>query len=148
METLSAEALNHFDKIGLAFGVGLGIAFAVEAGLPLAHHAEHAVIENYGDNREVVADRRAGFVHIHMERTVAGDMDHALVGAGHLRTDCGAVAVTHCAKSPACQEVMRGCVLQILRRPHLMLTDVGDINCVFVGIFANGAHKLVRRNMV
>lgn len=100
VEALTAEALNHFDKIGFTFGVGLGIAFAVEAGLPLAHHAEHAVIENHSYNRQIVADSGAGLVHIHMERTVAGDMDHALVGAGNLRTNCGAVAVTHCAKSP------------------------------------------------
>ena len=77
---LAAEAFNHLDKIRFTLGIGLGIAFTVEASLPLAHHTEHTVIKNHGDNRQIVTDCRARLVQIHMERAVARDMHHAFFG--------------------------------------------------------------------
>ncbi len=44
-----AEALGQLDEVGLAVGVGLGEALAIESGLPLAHHAKHLIVEDDRD---------------------------------------------------------------------------------------------------
>ncbi len=116
--------------------------------MPLTHHAEHAVVKNDGNNRQIVADRRAGFVEIHMERAVARDMYHALFGESKLRTDCRTVAVPHRTESAACQEIARARMVNILRRPHLVLTDVRDINGFFICSLTNCTHQFVRCNAV
>ena len=46
--------------------IGVGIALAVKAGLPLAHHAQHRVVEDDRDDGQLVADGGAGFVQVHV----------------------------------------------------------------------------------
>ena len=82
-------------------GVGLGEALTVEGGLPLAHHAKHLIVEDDGDDGQLVADSSAGFVEVHVEGAVAGEHDHPLAAAQrHLCADGCAVAEAHGAEAP------------------------------------------------
>ena len=71
--------LGQLDEVGLAVGVGLGEALAIESGLPLAHHAKHLIVEDDRDDGQLVADSSAGFVEVHVEGAVAGEHDHPLI---------------------------------------------------------------------
>ncbi len=61
----------------------------------------------------------------HLERAVAGQADHALVGIGELRADGGGQAEAHRAQSAGSDPLARAVALEILRGPHLMLSHIG-----------------------
>ena len=125
--------------------VCVGVALLVEGRLPLAHHAEHLIVENYRDDGQVVADGSAGLVQVHVERAVARQHDDAGISAQrHLCADGRAVAEAHCAQTAAGQEAAGFRVVQILRCPHLVLADVGDVNGLGACLIADLINDLVR----
>ena len=83
-------------------GIGAGIAFAVEHGLPLAHHAQHLIVKDHRNDGQLIAYGGAALVEIHVERAITRKVDHPLVFAQrHLRADGCAVAIAHGAQAAA-----------------------------------------------
>ena len=62
-----------------------------------------------------------------MKRTVAGKVNNRLIRIGYFCAYCGSVSISHSSETAACKEVARLNVTYILRRPHLMLSDVSDV---------------------
>ena len=140
---LQPKALGQLDEIRLAVGVGLG-ALAVEGGLPLAHHAQHLIVEDDRDDGQLIADGGAGFVQVHVEGTVAREHDHPLVAAQcHLGTDGGAVAEAHGAEAAAGDEAAALGVADVLGGPHLVLAHVGDVDGLRAALIAHLADDLM-----
>ncbi len=144
MVALQAKALGHLDEVGLAVGVGLGKALAVECGLPLADHAQYLIVEDDGDDGQLVADCGTGLIEVHMEGAVAGEHDHPLVPAQcHLCADGGTVAKAHGAQAAAGDEAPALGVADVLCRPHLVLAHVGDVYGLGAALVADLADDLM-----
>ena len=112
----------------------MGVMPVIEQRLPLTNHPEHAVVHDDDHNGHVVADRGGKLVQVHPEAAVACDEDAAFPRTV-CRTDCRAEAVTHGSKSAAGCKSARCPEDEILRRPHLMLTDIRADGGVFTEIF-------------
>ena len=139
-----SEALGQLDEVGLAVGVGLGEALAIESGLPLAHHAKHLIVEDDRDDGQLVADSSAGFVEVHVEGAVAGEHDHPLVAAQrHLCADGCAVTEAHGAEAAAGDEAAALGVADVLCRPHLVLAHIGDVDRLGAALVADLADDLM-----
>ena len=125
-------------------GVGLAVALAVEGGLPLTDHAQHRVVEDDRDDGQLIADSGAGFVEVHVEGAVAGEHHHPLVAAQrHLCADGCTVAEAHGSQTAAGNESAALGVADILRRPHLVLTHIGNIYGLGAALVAHLADDLM-----
>ena len=78
-----------------------------------------------------------------MERAVARNVDNLFIRAADLCADGCAVAVAHGAKPARGQELARMAAAAILRRPHLMLSDVGDNDGVIARDVCNRTDNLM-----
>ena len=120
----ASESLDQLHEIRFASRHRIGIALFVERGLPLINHTQNGIVEDHGDDRQIVGNRRTCLIQIHVERPVSGQMHDTLIRIPKLRADCCAIAEAHGAQSAAGQEVARFRLLHILCRPHLMLSDI------------------------
>lgn len=82
-----AERLGEPDIVGLAVERGFAVSAVVEDFLPLANHAQHAVVHDDDDNGQAVGHRGRKLVEIHMEAAVAGKEHHAPFGKRALCAD-------------------------------------------------------------
>ena len=114
-----------------------------EERLPLAHHAEHAVVEEHDGDRQPIADRRGQLVQIHAEAAVAGDEHHAVSGDGG--ADGRAEAVAHGAEAAAGCKPAGAVEIGELRRPHLMLPHIGGDDGFFIFDFVDDVEHALRR---
>ena len=89
------RASASFTKSTWSFSTVCGIALSVEQRLPLAHHAQHMVVQHQLDHRDIVAGRCGDLIHVHTEAAVAGHIDHQLIRTSQLRAKAGAKAVPH-----------------------------------------------------
>ena len=113
--------------------VGLRVALLVEQRLPLAHHAQVAVVDQRHLDRHAF-DRAGGqFLVGHLEATVAVDRPHLRVRAGHLGAHGGRDGEPHGAQPAGVEPGARLLVGDELRRPHLVLADAGDVHGVRAG---------------
>ena len=67
----------------------------------------------------------AQFLNIHLDRGFARDIDDQLARVAQLRADGGGQPVTHRAKAARGQPLVRPEEVEILRRPHLVLANLG-----------------------
>src|SRR5690606_39106855 len=68
---------------------------------------------------------RLQLAQVHADTAVAVDVDHHLVRACELRADRGRQAEAHGAHAAGGQPQPRLAKIEVLRRPHLVLTDAG-----------------------
>ena len=81
-----------------------------------------------------------------MERAVARQHDDAGIPAQrHLCADGRAVAEAHCAQTAAGQEAAGFRVVQILRRPHLVLADVRCNGGILVEVLVQRHDRIAGR---
>ena len=95
---------------------------AVEAVLPLHHHAQVLVVQQQHLDRQLLRVRRRQLLHVHQERAVAINVDHLAVGKGHFGPERRGIAVAHRSQTSAGQELARVFEFIVLRCPHLVLT--------------------------
>jgi hypothetical protein len=113
------------DEVGREDGRG-GVVLLVEGLLPLADHAEEAVVDDGDVDGEALLLDGGELGGGHLEAAVAGDDPDVFLGAGELGADGGGQREAHGAEAAGGDERAQGVVLVVLRLPHLVLADVGD----------------------
>ena len=131
-DALYAERLSNLDKVCLILENGIGIPFSVEQRLPLAYHAEYVVVDNNLDDRNVVSGKCCQLIHVHTETAVTCDVDDRFVRASHFCAHGCSKTESHRSKTAGGQKRSRARITVILRRPHLMLSDIRCDNCLSV----------------
>ncbi len=121
-----AVGIGELDEIGVRIEDCGAEALAIEELLPLMNHAESAVVEDKHLHRNIVDGCGGHFLAVHLERTVAGNADNLRVGAPEGSTDGSREAESHGAQATGGNERARTLAVDELRRPHLMLADLGD----------------------
>ena len=133
-EADGAEGLGELHVVGdLGVQVRLREALVVEQLLPLAHHAEPAVVHDGDDDRDVVDDRRRELLQRHLEAAVAVDADDGRLGPAELGAERGREAEAHRAEPARGDEAAAAVDVQPLRGPHLVLADARRPDRVAVG---------------
>ena len=102
-----------------------GVAALPEELLPLADHAQVAVVQDHDLDRQAVHLGGRELLEGHLERAVAGDHDDQLVGQGHLGAEGRRQAEAHRAEAARGDPAPRPVEEVVLGGPHLVLADVG-----------------------
>ena len=108
-----------------------GVVLVVEGLLPLADHAEEAVVDDGDVDGELLLHDGGELGGGHLEAAVAGDDPDVFLGAGELRADGCGEREAHGAEAAGGDERARGFVLEVLGLPHLVLAYVGDDDGLF-----------------
>ena len=117
--------LRELDEVRVLAHVHVGVAAVPEQLLPLADHAQVAVVHDEDLDADALLGARRQLLHVHLHRAVAGDADDLLVGAADLRAHRRGQAEAHRAQAAAVDPAARPVEVEVLRRPHLVLADVG-----------------------
>ena len=102
---MESIGLSQLDEIRSPVQGGFGKPLAVNQVLPLADHAQSAVVEDHGDDGQAVVLHGAQLMAVHAEAAVTGNVDHPLVRVAHLGADGGAQAEAHGAEAAGGQEL-------------------------------------------
>ena len=120
------ERFGQLHEIRIVGKLGVRIALVVEQLLPLAHHAEGAVVHDHDLHVCTMYGGRCHFLAVHLERTVARYANDRLVGASQSSADGGREAESHGAQAAGGKERPRQFAIDELCSPHLMLANFGD----------------------
>ena len=113
----------------------------MEEFLPLADHAERAIIKEHDFHGQIVTAQRREFLQVHHDGAVAGDVDDAGIGKRELRADGRGQAETHGAEAAAA-EMLRGMTeMKVLGDPHLVLANVAGDDAVLAGAIGKSFQK-------
>ena len=139
--------LGELDEIRQRLGVGMGIAPTVQQFLPLPHHAHVLVVEDEDLDRQIVLHCSRHFLHGHQHRCLAGDINDQRVRMRDLYADRGGQAVTHGAEATRRHPAVRLLEWIELRRPHLVLSDLGrHIGIAAFGLLVKALDGVLRLN--
>ena len=132
-QALGAIRFGDLHEVGEVLHPHFGVAARVEELLPLAHHAEAAVVHDDDLDVQVLGDAGGELLKRHLERAVAGDEHHGAIGVAEGSAHRGGEAVAHGAE--AARGEPRAPVLGrvVLRGPHLVLSHVGRANGLAAG---------------
>ena len=83
------------------------------------------VVDNNLDDRNVVSGKCCQLIHVHTETAVTCDVDDRFVRASHFCAHGCSKTESHRSKTAGGQKRSRARITVILRRPHLMLSDIG-----------------------
>ena len=123
---LEAVGFGRLDEVlAVQRLVTAGHAAVVIELLPLAHHAVAEVVQYDDLDRQVVGRRGLELANIHANTGVAVDVDNYSIRLRELRADRGRQTKAHRAHAAGGQPESRFAVVEILRRPHLVLADAG-----------------------
>src|SRR5689334_12100646 len=100
-------------------------AVVIEERLPLAYHPEIAVVHDDDLDREALAGKGGQFGNGHLETAIPDNCKDQLAGAGQLCTESRGQAEAHRAQAAGVEPQARLIEADELRRPHLVLPDVG-----------------------
>ena len=127
-----AEALGDRHEVGVRLlvvagaEVGVAAVAAVEAVLPLHHHAQVLVVQQQHLDRQLLACRQQASSWMFIRKLPSPSMSMtSLVRVGRLRAHRGGQAEAHRPRPPLviqCRGVLN---VEVLRRPHLVLADAG-----------------------
>ncbi|SKO89493.1 Uncharacterised protein [Mycobacteroides abscessus subsp. massiliense] len=78
---------SQFDEIGQGIEIGFRFAVAVIQFLPLANHAEIAVVQGNDVHRNAVLEAGGQLLDVHLNRAFAGDTEYILIRSSQFRTD-------------------------------------------------------------
>ena len=98
------------------------VALVVEELLPLAHHAEEAVVDQGDVDLDLLLHRGGELGHRHLEAAVADDRPYLLVRTAHLGADRRRQAEPHRAHTAAGDQGVGAPVGVVLGLDHLVLT--------------------------
>ena len=111
----------------------------------MPYHTQHAIVHDNNNKGKSVADSGCQFVEVHAERTVSCEQNGALPVVSNTSTNRRTHAKSHGAEPAGGDEGTRRGKLVFLRRPHLMLADVGCDGGVLVSQFTNHPDHLLGR---
>src|SRR5690606_35766218 len=100
------------------------VAAAVEELLPLAHHAEVAVVDDGDVDLDVLLRAGRQLTRRHLEAAVARDDPDLVVGTGEARAHRGRQREAHRAQTARGEQLPRVIVFVVLGLPHLVLAYV------------------------
>ena len=120
---------------------------AVEAVFPLGNHAEVLIVQNHGFDGELFDRHRAEFLNVHEHGTVAVNVDDGLVRMRGGHPARGSKTEAHRSRAERGNEGTRLAELEVLRRPHLVLTDTRADNRVALGFFVKRFDRFLRENV-
>jgi hypothetical protein len=120
-----AIGLGQLHEVGQRVHVAVAVAALVVDLLPLAHHAQVAVVQRHDLDRRVVLQAGRQLLDAHLHRAFAGDAVHLAVGLGQLDAHGVGNAHAHGAQAAGVDPAARLGELVVLRGPHLVLADVG-----------------------
>ncbi len=126
----------------------LAQAVVVEELLPLADHAEVAVVHADDLDGELMVGDGGEFRDRHLEAAVAGDGEDKLFRAGHLSADGGGKAEAHGAEAAGVDPEAGVIVADELGGPHLVLADVGSDDGFAVGDTVDLGHEVLGLDFV
>ena len=104
----------------------------------MVNHSQNSVVHNNCDDRQVLTDRSTSLIEIHMKRAVTCDMNDSVLGTSHLCANGRTVAESHGAQASAGNELLGFVMFEILGCPHLVLSNISNINRIFIGHITNG----------
>src|SRR5215211_106416 len=122
-----AERLGKLWPIGAVAHLNRRVALLPEELLPLADHAEVAVVHQEDLHRDVVMGGRRHLLAGHDQRAVAREADDRVVGLGDLGADGRGEPEAHGPQTSGVDPLAGTIEVVVLRGPHLVLADVrGD----------------------
>ena len=127
---VGAVGLGQLHPVGPGAHVDVGVAPVPEQLLPLADHAQVAVVHDHALDRDVELARGPELLDVHLERAVAGQQHARDVRARDGGTDRRRQAEAHRPEAAGVDPAPRLGEVEVLRRPHLMLADVGGQDAV------------------
>ena len=125
VEAFDAVGFAEFDEVGVAEQIDAAFAVVEEQLLPLADHAEVAVVEDDDFDGQLVNGGGGQFKQGHLEAAVARDGGNDFVWAGELSADGGGETEAHGAGTAGAEPMVAGVVFVELGGPHLVLAHVG-----------------------
>jgi hypothetical protein len=125
VEAFDAVGFAELDEVRVAEQIDAAFAVVEEQLLPLADHAEVAVVEDDDLDGQLVNGGGGQFKQGHLEAAVAGDGGDDFVWAGELSADGGGETEAHGAGTAGAEPVVAGVIFVELGGPHLVLTHVG-----------------------
>ena len=126
--------LGELHEIRQRIHVALGIAAAMQQFLPLPHHPHIFVVDDEDLDRQPVLHGRRHFLHVHQHRGFARDVDDERFGMRALHADRGRQAIPHGAEPTGGHPAIGLLEPVELRRPHLVLADLGgDVGVAALG---------------
>ena len=118
--------------------IGLAVPLFVEQRLPLAHHAEVAVVDQRDLDRHAFDRTGRQLLIGHLEAAVTVDRPHLGLRAAHLGAHRGRNREAHGAQTAGVDPRLRVLVGDELRRPHLVLTHTCHVDRIRPGGLAEG----------
>ena len=121
---LASVALGELHEVRIADQVHAGKAVFPEQVLPLAHHAEEAVVDDEDLDRELQVRSGGKLVHRHLKPAVAHDGTHQVLGPRELGADGRGEPEPHCPRPSRGDPLEPLFRLVELGRPHLVLAHI------------------------
>ena len=113
--------------------------------LPLPDHAHPFVVDDEHLHRKIVLRQGREFLHIHHEGRLTGNVDHRRPGMRHLNAERRRQAVAHGPQATRRHPAVRQVEIEILRRPHLVLANLGgDIDVTISSHLAQALDGVLR----
>src|SRR5665647_279573 len=94
--------------------------------LPLSDHAEIHVVQDNNLYRDLVGCDGTELLDIHLDTSITGNIEDRNIRAGKMRPHCSREPISHSTETPGCNPGTRGVETEVLRSPHLVLTDFRD----------------------
>jgi len=110
----------------------------------LAHHAHILVVEVHDLDREPVLLAGRELLDAHLNARFAGDAGDRRARVRELHTHGRRQAEAHGAQAPGVDPAARLVEFVELRRPHLVLADVGSYKCIAFGDFVESLEHELR----
>src|SRR6202034_1429205 len=137
----NAVSVGELDEVR-ADQRGRFIVALVEELLPLADHAQIAVVDDRDVDVELLLHDGGELTGGHLEAAVAGDDPDFLVRAGDFGADACGQCEAHRSQAAGGDERARQLVVVVLRLPHLMLAYVGGDDRAALGDAPEVVHDM------
>jgi hypothetical protein len=120
----------------------------VEHFLPLADHAQHAVVQVDDLDRQTVLLAGRQLLDVHLDRTLAGDAGNRHIRIGHQDAHAVRQADAHGAQTAGVDPAARLVELVVLGGKHLVLADVRGDEGIAPGHFVELLDHVLRHDQV
>src|SRR5215217_114279 len=145
----SAQPIGGGELLVVRAGYGrLGVAAVVKELLPLAHHAEVAVVEDGHLDVQPEVPYGRELLQVHLDAAVACHDPNGLIGVGERYPHRRREREAHRAETTRSYMAILLGELEELGGPHLVLADVGDEPDFFAGRGLYGGHDPDRAVLV